>query len=77
MLHLISPLHQVLYKRMGTIQNYYDQLAEEKSKQIIENIGILEYQDMWSDFVIVVVQDWLLVSLVILIFMHYMKRVFL
>jgi hypothetical protein len=45
-LHFFNPLDTVLYKRMGRIDYYCEQLAEKKSQEIIENVGLLENQDM-------------------------------
>jgi hypothetical protein len=72
-LHFFNPLDTVLYKRMGRIDYYCEQLAEKKSREIIENVGLLENQDMW-DFVLILLQYWVIASLLILIIIYFINR---
>jgi hypothetical protein len=58
---------------MGRIDYYCEQLAEKKSQEIIENVGLLENQDMWH-FVSTLLQYWFIASLLILIIIYFINR---
>lgn len=58
---------------MGRIDYYCEQLAEKKSREIIENVGFLENQDM-SDFVLLLLQYWFIASLLILAVIYFINR---